>query len=366
MRICFVGPSNSSHIIKWCNWFSKRGHEVHVISFTNDKIESATVHSINIGVNPNGSDVSKLKYLFTGKQIKTIINEIKPDIINAHYATSYGIAMALSGVKRYILSVWGSDIYDFPNRSKLHKELLKYSLKKATILFSTSQAMADEASKYTNKKFHITPFGVDMRLFNPDKRNRTSNSPFIVGTVKTLSDLYGIKYIIKAIAIIKNEYPEANIIARIAGDGVNSEDYKTLANKLGVVDKVFFLGRIGQEQAAIEWANMDVAVIPSVSYESFGVAAVEAQACGIPVIVSAVGGLMETTIADKSSFVVPVKDAKKIAHFIITLYYDKGLKERMGEAGRRNVESKYELDNCFKRIEAIYSRIERNLKVNQN
>lgn len=357
MRICFVGPSNSAHIIKWCIWFSKRGHEVHVISFTNDKIESAIVHSIDIRVNPNGSDVSKLKYLLTGKQIKTIVNEIKPDIINAHYATSYGIAMALSGVKRYILSVWGSDIYDFPNRSKLHKELLKYSLKKATILFSTSQAMADEASKYTNKKFHITPFGVDMRLFNPDKRNRTSNSPFIVGTVKTLSDLYGIKYIIKALAIIKNEHPEVDIIARIAGDGVNSEDYKVLAKKLGVADKVCFLGRIPQEQAANEWANMDVAVIPSISYESFGVAAVEAQACGTPVIVSAVGGLMETTIADKSSFVVPVKDALAIATNILSLYNDKDLKETMGKAGRANVEMKYELNNCFEHIEKIYDRI---------
>ncbi len=363
IRICFVGPANSTHMIKWCEWFNNRGYEVHIISFTKGEIPSANVHLINIGVNVDGGDIGKLKYLLTGKLIKRLINEINPDIINVHYATSYGVAMALSGIKNYILSVWGSDIYDFPNRSFLHRVLLKYSIKKASFLFSTSQAMADEAAKYTNRRFEITPFGVDMEKFSPNKKTRNCNdNRFVVGIIKTLSDIYGIDYLIKAISIIKNKKPEIPIELRISGDGAKAEEYKALVKRLNIENIVVFVGRISQEKAAEEWANMDVAVIPSIKYESFGVAAVEAQACGIPVIISDVAGLKEATVPKITSLVVPTKSATDIAHKILMLYDNPEMRKYMGQQGRTYVYNKYELDYCFNNIEKIFIRILSNNK----
>lgn len=359
MKICFVGSANSSHLVKWCQWFSVHGHELHVISFTPGEIPDATVHVIDLKVDVNGSDFGKLKYLTTGKQIKKLVQAIKPDVINVHYATSYGLAVALSGIKDYVLSVWGSDIFDFPERSLAHRLLLKYSLHKARYLFSTSQTMADEAVKYTKKKFLITPFGVDMELFSPARRTKKSDQPFVIGTVKTLSSLYGIDYILKAAAIIREEHPEMNIALRIAGSGPQAEEYRVLVSTLGISDITSFLGYISQEKAAEEWANMDVAVIPSVSYESFGVAAVEAQACGVPVIVSDVGGLMETTSPGKSSIVVPRRDEKAIAEAIVHLYQDAALRKSMGLEGRKNVVGKYELNQCFRHIERALSQMSR-------
>lgn len=354
MKICFVGPANSSHIVKWCNWFSSRGHEIHVISFTPGEITSATVHLIDLGVDTNGSDVGKLKYLTTGGKIKRLVEDIHPDIVNVHYATSYGIAVALSGVKNYVLSVWGSDIYDFPKKSPLHRALLKYSLWKAPYLFSTSRAMAKEGSKYTKKEFEITPFGVDMKLFNPNKRTRPQNEPpFTIGTVKTLADLYGIEYILKAAAIIKDEHKDLDIGVRISGDGPDAEKYKELANELGISNITSFQGRISQEQAASEWANMDVAVIPSVLYESFGVAAVEAQASEIPVVISDVEGLKETTIPGISSIVVDKKNEREIADAIIKLYREPELRQKMGNAGRAYVNENFELQSMFENIEEL-------------
>ena len=354
MRICFVGPANSSHIVKWCNWFSEHGHEIHVISFTPGEIKSATVHLIDVGVDTNGGDVGKLKYLTTGGQIKRLVEEIQPDIVNAHYATSYGIAVALSGIKNYVLSVWGSDIYDFPKKSPLHKALLKYSLWKAPHLFSTSKAMAKEAANYTKKEFEITPFGVDMKLFNPDKRTRKQNEPpFTIGTVKTLADLYGIDYILKAVAIIRDEHKDLDISVRIFGDGPDAEKYRRLTKELGISNITSFLGRISQEQAATEWANMDVAVIPSVLYESFGVAAVEAQASETSVVISDVGGLKETTIPGKSSIVVEKKNEREIADAIIKLYREPELRQKMGNAGRAYVNENFELQRSFENIEGL-------------
>ena len=361
MRICFVGSANSSHIVKWCNWFSSHGHDVHVISFTPGKIQDTKVkvHLIDLGVNTDGSDAGKLKYLTTGKRIKRLVEDIQPDIVNAHYATSYGIAVALSGVKNYVLSVWGSDIYDFPRKSFLHKTLLKYSLWKAPHLFSTSQAMASEAAKYTKKEFEITPFGVDMELFNPDKRTRKQGEPpFTVGTVKGLSDKYGIADILRAVSIVKNK-GQVPIKLRIAGKGSQEEEYKRLAKELDIENITSWLGFISQERAAQEWANMDVAIVPSTSdSESFGVSAVEAQACGTAVIITDIPGLMEATEPGKSSVVVHRNSPKEIAHEIEQLS-NYSVRQMFAMNGLDYVRRNYELDNCFKKIEKAFEDIYR-------
>ena len=354
MKICFVAPANNYHTKKWANWFLGRGHEIHVVSFIKEDISGVTVHYIDTGAGPEGGDASKLKYLLHAKELKRIVEKIKPDIVNVHYATSYGTVVALSGIKPYVLSVWGSDIYDFPKKSPLHKAMLKYSLKKATWLFSTSKAMAEEGRKYTNKKFEITPFGVDMKLFNPDKRTRPRHvPPFTVGTVKTMADLYGIEYILKAVAIIDKENEDIDIKARISGDGPALEKYRNLAMKLGISEKVLFLGRISQEKAAEEWANMDVAVIPSILFESFGVSAVEAQATETPVIISDVDGLKEATLPGKSSIVVEKKNERDIADSIVNLYRNPELCRKLGINGREYVNNNYELNNSFYHIEAL-------------
>lgn len=352
MKICIVGPANSAHILKWCTWFSTRGYEVHVISFSPGIIPGTKVHFIDAGVNTSGSDIGKLKYMLKGKQIKRLLAEIQPDIINAHYATSYGVAMALSGIRRYVLSIWGSDIYDFPRKSILHKALLSFSLKKAGYLFSTSQAMADEAGLYTDRQFEITPFGVDTDLFNPKKRSRIMENEFIVGTIKGLSDTYGIQYILKAVAQIKNQ-GEIPIRLRIAGKGPKELEYKKLASDLKIADITEWLGFISQEQAAIEWANMDVAIIPSEA-ESFGVSAVEAQACGTPVIISDIPGLMEATKPGETSIVVKRNEHEEIAKAITYLYINKERRVKLGAEGVRYVYEQYELNKCFEHIETCF------------
>lgn len=359
MKICFVGPASSAHIKKWCNWFAANGHEIHVISFAPGEIEKVTIHHIAVDVDANGSDIEKLKYLFTGKKIKTIIEDIKPDIVNVHYATSYGVATALSGIKGYILSVWGADIYDFPKKSMMHKALLKYSLRKAKHLFSTSQAMANEAAKYTNHRFHITPFGVDMELFNPNKRTRESSDPFTIGTVKALSDKYGIKDLLEAASIINKQGIQIEL--RIAGKGPQEEEYRNLADELGISDITKWLGFISQENAAIEWANMDVAIIPSTEEsESFGVSAVEAQSCGTPVIISDIPGLMEATKPGETSIVVKRNSCYEIADIIKELYNHKEYREKMGMEGRKYVLENYEINKCFQKIQAVFEEIAHN------
>ena len=357
MKICFLAPANSAHIEKWSGYFVSQGHEVHIISFTPGEIPGTTVHLIDCGAAGDSSDAKKLRYLLKAGAVRKLVREIHPDIINAHYATSYGTVAALAGLKNYIVSVWGADIYDFPNKSPLHKALLKFCLARAPHLFSTSRAMADEAAKYTGKPFDITPFGVNMELFCPDRRDRTDHD-FVIGTVKALSYKYGIDYLVKASAILLKENPDMPLRLRIAGKGPEAEAFKRLAEDCGIADRVAWLGFISQEQAAKEWANMDLAVVYStLNSESFGVSAVEAQACGCPTIIADVPGLMEATWPGVTSVVVPRKDERALADAIFALYSDAEKRKELGMRGRQFVLDNYEYRLCFKKIEQLFQTI---------
>ena len=204
---------------KWCHWFRNRGHQIDVISFTEGEIEGCTVHYINSGAGVRGSDAQKLKYLFQARKVHENVNEIKPDVINAHYATSYGTVAALANLPPYYLSVWGSDIYDFPKKSILHRMMLQFSLNKAAYLLSTSKAMAKKHLSIPESLFAITPFGVDCELFSPDKTpgkkydtvNTKNGRDYVIGTVKSLSDKYGIATLLRATALLKKQHPEVPV-----------------------------------------------------------------------------------------------------------------------------------------------------------
>ena len=356
MKICFLAPANNYHTQKWCKYFVGQGHEVSVLSLTDGNITGAKVYWLNANTRATQSDFHKLKYLFQFSRVKKTIEEIKPDIINVHYASSYGTLAAISGLNNYIVSVWGSDVYEFPRKSFLHRMLLKYSLNSAKCIFSTSKAMAKETRKYTNKKIYITPFGVDMTLFNPDKRTRTEDNEFVIGTVKRLEPKYGIDYFLKAVKIVREKRPDINLKVRIAGKGTHELEYKQLAKSLRIDDIVTWLGFISQPEAAKEWANMDCGIIFSESEsESFGVSAVEAQAAGIPVIISDIPGLMEATEPGITSVVVPRRNSVLLAGKIIDLYDNPMQRQIIARKGRLFTSNTYELDCCFNLVEKLYN-----------
>ncbi len=364
MRICYLSNANNYHTIKWCRWFAERGNQILVLSLdkcTNSEmmsIKGVTVHWLKSPADRNSGEARKLGYLLTVRQAKKEIRDFSPDIIHAHYASSYGLVAAFACRRGYYLSVWGSDIYDFPRKSLAHRLAIMFSLKRAEWILSTSRAMAVESSRYTDKTIEITPFGVDMSLFSPEKRLRSAgDGRFVIGTVKALEAKYGIDVLLKGVAKVFELRPDIHLEVRIAGTGSQRQSLESLAANLGLSDCVTWLGFISQQQAAIEWANMDVAVMMSESEsESFGVSSVESQACGTPVIYSDIPGLMETANDCGTGICVKRGDINSLADAIIQLHDDDAMRLRKGEEGREFVKEAFELNGCFERILASYHR----------
>ena len=104
---------------------------------------------------------------------------------------------------------------------------------------------------------------------------------------------------------------------------------------------------------------MSVALNPSsVDSDSFGVFCVEAQASGVPIIVSNVLGLLEST-TEKSRIVIQKNSSEELAEAVIKLYDNPKLREKIGMAGRRYVENKFEYNKCYKYIEELFYEIKR-------
>lgn len=357
--ICYLANADNYHTYKWASQFSLRGYGVHVLSLEECRSEAirelknVTVHYLQNPSARQGSELQKLGYLSTVGVARRLIEELDPDVVHAHYASSYGLVASLACRRPYYLSVWGSDVYDFPRKSLLHRAVVRRSLAKPAWLMSTSRAMAEECAKYTGRDFEITPFGVDMELFSP--RKREPHEGLVVGTVKALERKYGIDTLLRGCALLHDRRPDLGVRVRIAGKGTMEAELKALATRLGMDGYLDWLGFIPQEEAAREWAGLDIAIVESES-ESFGVSAVEAQASGTPLIISDIPGLMEACDGGHTAVVTPRRDPAALADALEALADDPARRARMGAEGRAYVERAYEVGACFDRVEEIYRR----------
>lgn len=358
MRICYLSDANSIHTKKWCSFFKDKGYDIHVISLNDGFIPGVKVHSLNMNFNKVTSDkyIKKLKYITYGTKVKALIRDINPDILHAHYATSYGFLGGITNFHPYVVSVWGSDVYDFPKKNLFFKKFLEKNLSKADVILSTSKVMAIETQKYSDKNIEITPFGVDINFFKPKDNKYDTKDKLIIGTIKALEKKYGIEYMIKAFGYLSKKYN--NIYLEIGGVGSQQDYLKELCKELRIEERVTFLGFISPSEVVEAFNRFDIAIFPSIlDSESFGVAAVEAQACGTPTIVSNVGGLPEATCPGKSSIVVDKENVLELEKAIEKLIIDGSLRINMGKFGREFIVDNYNIKDNFNKVDKLYQRL---------
>lgn len=341
-KIVMLTDAGSIHTQKWANYFTHKNYEIHIISLTQADIKNVEIHKLKSNAysnRKNSMEYNKVAVLFEViPQIRRLLKVLKPDILHAHFASSYGFFAALTNYKPFFLSVWGYDTITFPKKSFVHKLIIKYTLKKADKIFSTSKFLADETARYTFKEMIVTPFGVNANIFKPDKNKESEK--FIFGTVKALETKYGIDYLLRAVELIKDQLSDWELW--IAGTGTKKEELMELAKSLKIDKNTRFLGRIPHDQVPSLLQKMHLFTVTSVwECESFGVAAVEAEAAGLPVIASDLGGLSEVIVDGVTGYHVKPRNIEDIAKKILYLYKNKDIRNKLGEQARENVLKKY-------------------------
>jgi D-inositol-3-phosphate glycosyltransferase len=206
-------------------------------------------------------------------------------------------------------------------------------------------------------RIHVVPCGVDLDVFRPDgpAEPRSRNLRRVV-VVSRLVERKGIGNVISAISRV----PRCELIVaggpkpeRLADDP-DVARYRTLASRLGVADRVHFIGSLPRERVPSLLRSADV-VASAPWYEPFGIVPLEAMACGVPLIATAVGGLTDTVVDGVTGFHVPPRRPSEIARKLRWLLSDPELRRRMGAAGVERARSRYGWDTVAEQVMDAYA-----------
>jgi len=345
-KLLYIGFAQSSHTIKWVRYFRDMGDRVTLISF----YPGEPIEGIDLKYIPCRRRYSPLLKI---GEVRRLINQIKPDILHAHYVSSCGLVAALSGFHPLVISAWGDDILEFPRKTPLHRMAVVKALKSADRITATSQTLARRIDLLLKGACQITiiPFGVDIDKFKFVQR--TPRGIITIGTVRNLTPKYGIDVLIRAFAGLCRSRNDLRLL--IVGDGPSRKNLEELAANLGLSEKIEFAGRIPNDRVFEYMKKMDIFAMPSVGEgETFGVAAVEAMATGMPVVASNIGGLPEVVEDGVTGLLTIPGNSESLREALEFYIMNQARRYEDGIKARRTVEKKYDWRENALRMHELY------------
>lgn len=208
------------------------------------------------------------------------------------------------------------------------------SYKKASKIIAVSSNTKKILIKHyaiQEKNISVIPNGVDISHFYPMKVENIENSILYVGR---LDKRKGIDFLIKTIPLIKEEIPDIKLF--IGGKGKLRESLEEFVKLNNLNDNVEFLGFISEDELTKWYNRAELVVIPSI-FEGFGITAIEAMACGTPVIGTKVDGLVDVINNEIDGFLVEYDNKILLSKKIITLMKNKKLKQNFVNKGLQKV-----------------------------
>ncbi len=356
-RICFVAVlGDSIHTQRWVEAMHDRGHAVLLVT------QRASLSRRVPVFNPYEHmpvRVPALHHALAYALTRRAIAAFRPDLVHLHWLDASPWMIRLSRQwPRTVASVWGRDVIWDGARPEPAARLAR---KRALL------AAADEVTAIT--RFHaertrpllapgqplsVVPWGVDTARFQPAVAGPDRAGP-VIGFAKHYLPKYGPDVLIDAMARVHARRPQARLVMVGHGDPT---PYQRQAEGLGLSGVVELRGAAAHDEVPALMRAFDVFCMPSVyDSETFGVAAVEAAASGVPVVATRVGGVPEAVEDGVTGLLVAPRDAAALAQALLALLDDPARARRMGEAGRRLAQTRFEWGASVDAMEAVYDRV---------
>jgi glycosyltransferase involved in cell wall biosynthesis len=181
---------------------------------------------------------------------------------------------------------------------------------------------------------HVVPVGVDQKQFRP-----LPHVARVPGRLMTTASadvpLKGLTYLIEALAKVRTEREDAHLV--VIGRPRHKSAVPAQLERLGLTDAVEFVSGVTDERIVELYAEAEIAVVPSL-YEGFSLPAIEAMACGVPLVTTTGGALPEVVgPSGDTAMTVPTGDAGALAHQLVETLNNPEQRVRLGEGGRRRV-----------------------------
>jgi N-acetyl-alpha-D-glucosaminyl L-malate synthase BshA len=343
-----------------------RGHDIHFISYAppirmNPNDPHIHFHEVEVASYPLFDHPPYTLALAT-KMLEVFESE-SLDILHVHYAIPHSVsallARSMAAPRRlpFITTLHGTDI-TLVGSNRSYLPITRYSIEQSDGVTSISQYLLNQTLKEFDIKrpIEVIPNFVNCDLYvrkeNPELRARwaPNNEPILMH----LSNFRPVKRLTDAVeifALVRAKMPAKLILI---GDGPDRGAAEYLVRKKKLQKDVHFLGK--QDQVYNLLSQADVFLLPS-QLESFGLAALEAMACSVPVIATNVGGIPEVVEHAVDGFLVEPGDVKSAAAHAIDILSSSDRGRELGQIARINAKKKFCANDVIPRYEAYYQRI---------
>jgi L-malate glycosyltransferase len=345
---------------------AKEGHKVHFITYSQPSRldflnENLFYHEVNLRSYPL-FEYAPYELALASKMVSVVKNE-KLDLLHVHYAIPHASAAYMA---KQILKVEGIEI---PVVTTLHGTDITLVGKDASyepvVTFSINQsdgvtAVSEDLKKETYEHFNITneieviPNFIDLEKFKKQKKDHFKKAicPNDEVLITHTSNFRKVKRVLDVVNIFANIRREIPAKLLMIGDGPDREKAEKLCRDLGISEDVRFLGKLEAVEEVLSVS--DLFVMPS-EKESFGLAALEAMACEVPLISSNTGGLPELNVQGETGFMSPVGDIEDMtrkALFVLDKHNLPRFKENALKRARE-----FDISKILPVYEAHYQRI---------
>jgi N-acetyl-alpha-D-glucosaminyl L-malate synthase BshA len=342
-----------------------RGHEVHFITYANPiRLDPDTprIHYHEVEV----SNYPLFQYppycLALAGRMAEVAESYRLDVLHVHYAIPHSIAamlaqQMLAGTRRlpYITTLHGTDI-TLVGADPSYFGITKFSIEKSDGITSISDNLRDQTVEIfgVRNEIRVIKNFVNCDLYCPDneKKGAAAYAPNGEKLLIHLSNFRPVKRVLDCIRILAEVRKSVPARLLMVGDGPERGPAEHLARSLKVDPHVLFLGKQNHVERLIPLAH--VLLMPS-EMESFGLAALEAMACGVVPVATRVGGVPELITDGEDGYLEAVGDIEAQAGRVVSLLTDDTLHWRLAKAGRWNAGERFCTDRIIPQYERYYT-----------
>ncbi len=323
LHLCLLGDANSPHTRRWAGEMLARGWRVSLVTARPeplDGVEQRVLPPVRRSTD----------WLLRAGAARRHVQELAPDIVHAHYLTSYGYLAARCGRHPLVLTAWGSDLLVTPQSSPWMRWLTGWILRRADLITGDSASLMDAARAYRqHAPLHEIHWGVDRTRFAPSHWEHKEGLQIV--SLRAWEANYHIDTLIQAFALLRQRLPGAAPRLHLLGGGSLQARLRALVDQLGLAPCVQFHGRLDDAGMAAVLARCKISVTVPAS-DATSVAMLESMACGLAVVASDLAANRQWIDPD---LLVPAGDARTLADVLQKLAGDE---IRMRQAGERNAE----------------------------
>lgn len=294
-----------------------------------------------------------LQPLILRRALVHLLSERHYDVVHAHFAFPVGRAAtnaiaSLARRPKVILTVHGSDVLKIPEMGSWYYREVREALRASDLVVAVSQSIRDRVIELCpDARVECLYTGVDCDRFS---RLHTGNEvPWpvpcgakVVLYVGNLLVTKGLIELLEAFSLVRAKLAHEEIHLVLVGDGPLRTRLSKMSKDMGLSRYTHFMGAQPNSVIPSIMAKCNLLVLPS-HYEGLGMVTVEAQATGLPVIATQVGGIPEVVHDGQSGILVPPRDAQKLADAIARVLSDPELSRKMSLKGREIAKSCFDL-----------------------